>query len=110
MKQKMVFSNVFLMVLMVCTIMYQSTHSFVHLIDELSHESDSIHEKDSHFHFNKKHCQICDFTFSPFTTTEIQFITFFNSNETFHHYSFSEIIFENSFISHSFLRGPPTFI
>lgn len=110
MKQRVVFSNVFLMVLMVCTIMYQSTHSFVHLLDEISHMNVSENEDESHFHFDSKHCQICDFTFSPFTSTEIQTFTFINIISFSQKYFFSEITFEKTFILHSFLRGPPLFI
>ena len=104
------FSNLLMSILVVCTIMYQSVHSFTHVLQEINHSYVSDHIKEQHTHLDKIHCQICDFTFSPFTTTEFLTFTFFNPTEFSHRYFFSEITFETSIIQHTFLRGPPVFI
>ena len=110
MKQKMLFSNLLMTILVVCTIMYQSVHSFTHVLEEINHSYVDDHSNHNHQHLDKKHCHICDFTFSPFTATEFLTFTFFNPTEFSEKYFFSEITFENSIIQYSFLRGPPVFI
>ena len=110
MKKKMMFTNLFMTILVVCTIMYQSVHSFTHILEEINTSSISDNADHKHVHLDKKDCHVCDFTFSPFTSTEFQSFTFYNPNEVLQKYFFSEITFQNSFIHYSFLRGPPAFV
>lgn len=110
MKQKMMFTNLFMTFLVICTIMYQSVHSFTHVLEEINQSYVSNSSEHKHIHLEKKHCHVCDFTFSPFTTTEFLTYTFINPVAFSHKYFFSEITFENSIIQHSFLRGPPAFV
>lgn len=110
MKQKMLFSNLFMTILVVCTIMYQSVHSFTHVLEDIHHSYVSDNADHSHSHLDSKHCYVCDFSFSPFTSVEFQTITFLNPTQVSQKYFFSEQAFDLTLNQHSFLRGPPEFI
>lgn len=110
MKQKLPFSSLLMSILVICTIMYQSVHSFTHILEEINHSSVSENSEHSHVHLDKKHCHVCDFTFSPFTSTEFQTFTFLNPTQVSQKYFFSKQSFDLTYSQHSFLRGPPAFI
>ena len=108
MRQKFAFSNLLMTILVVCTMMYQSVHSFTHILEEITVEN--AHHDGSHHHVDSKHCYVCDFTFSPFTTVDFQSFTFLTPQKPFQKYAFSEQSFCYLSIQNTFLRGPPAFI
>jgi len=104
------FSNFLMSILVVCTIMYQSVHSFTHVLSEVEQICNSDSNKHSHQHLDKKDCPVCDFTFSPFTTVEFQTFTFLNPTFQKQEYFFSEQIADARLVSYVFSRGPPSLI
>lgn len=110
MKQRMLFTNFLMSILVVCTIMYQSVHSLTHVLEDIHHSYVTDDSDHSHSHIDSKHCHVCDFSFSPFTSVEFQTITFLNPTQVSQKYFFSEQAFDLTLNQHSFLRGPPEFI
>jgi hypothetical protein len=96
-------------------IVFQSVHSFEHLVRQLSekkceHKLVSSHEI-THQHHAFDHCFVCDFSFSNFVSNDFQ-CNNFNGNIISTRISFSnskEIIqfFRGSLFA---LRAPPSFI
>lgn len=74
MRKKGAFAYVLLSLLVLCTVVYQSVHSFTHVLEEVS---TSTKNQDAHHASDAKHCYVCDFAFSPYVTPTISFITFF---------------------------------
>lgn len=106
MKQKWVFSNFILSMLVVCTIMYQSMHSFVHILEEIQHEkfADGHHE---HTSLDGKKCSVCNFTFSPFTPVTFFTLQVLPKIVSHKQYIYQEQSFAASSIIYFSLRGPP---
>ena len=104
------FISLFFSICVFVALMFQSAHTYSHLITDFfsidkhhaSHDEMASHHSDD--------CQICHFTFSPFTTVTSDVVVFYSSitypklNVT-HHTSYVDASFD--FIS---LRGPPFFV
>lgn len=106
MRKRWVLSDILLSLLVICTLMYQSVHSFTHVLEEVV-KPEKSHEK--HHTSDAKHCYVCDFAYSPYITTPIFSYTFL-----FHFFSVDTYgliinsIFQPAF-SYLSLRGPPIF-
>jgi len=100
----------FFSICVLVTLMFQSAHSYSHLVSDFL-STDSHHANhDQMANHHSDDCQICHFTFSPFTTVTPDVIVFYSSitypklNVT-HHIDYVDASFD--FIS---LRGPPVFV
>ena len=115
MKNKFAIINVSLMVVVLCSMLFQSVHSYEHLLAQLSkpecHENHGFSGAQiTHEHQGFEHCFACEFTFSHFIS----------SNLSVYKSLIKTILFKNNFfllnkinkfyngISYS-LRGPPSF-
>ena len=116
MKKKFVLINFSLMIAVLFSMLFQSLHSYEHLLEKNSQEK--CHQKHigsgkqlTHQHYNLEHCFACEFTFSNFIPSEL--FTFEFKNVTLlSYYSFfnsKEIVnfFKGSLFA---LRAPPIFI
>lgn len=102
--------SLFFSICVLVALMFQSAHSYSHLVSDFF-STDSHHTKhDQLANHHADTCQICHFTFSPFTTVTQDVIVFYSSkiypklNVTYHT---SSIDASFDFIS---LRGPPVFV
>lgn len=100
----------FLSICVFVTLMFQSAHSYSHLVSDFL-STDSHHNKhDQLANHHSDDCQICHFTFSPFTTATPDVIVFYPTKtysklNVSHHTNYLDASFD--FIS---LRGPPVFV
>lgn len=111
MKQKLQITNAFLGLMVLFSVLFQSIHTFEHVIQQFSGEI-CVHKYSEDATLNHSHhwekCSVCDFAFSP--TIEINSVTVSFENAVFYnktlYFSTSENIpfFSGSFFS---LRGPP---
>ena len=114
MKSKFVIINISLMITVLFAMLFQSLHSYEHLIQDLSEQKchqkhQFIGEQVTHDHHNLEECFACEFTFNNFIFSNLTFFRFLNHT----------VFFKNTFFylkeSHSFykgisysLRGPPS--
>ena len=116
MKNKFAIINISLVIAVLFSMLFQSLHSYEHLLEKNSQEK--CHQKHigsgtqlTHQHYNLEHCFACEFTFSNFISSD--FFTFeFKKVTLLSYYSFfnsKEIInfFKGSLFA---LRAPPIFI
>lgn len=95
------------------SILFQSIHSYHHNTEKIS-EKICIHEHNedkaslTHAHSHFENCFVCQFSFSPFNTTESQLLqsTIIELSSVFSVFSTKEItiLFKGSLFA---LRGPP---
>ena len=116
MKKQFAIINISLMITVLFAMLFQSLHSYEHLIQNLSEQK--CHQKHigsgtqlTHQHYNSEHCFACEFTFSSFIPSEL-FTFYFKKATIVYGYSFfnsKEIInyFKGSLFA---LRAPPIFI
>jgi len=115
-KKKQIILNFALMLVVLFSMLFQSFHSYTHLVKQLSqeicHHKYNLHKTQfTHHHNTLEHCFVCEFTFSSFIRTEIS------------HFEFKNIIvptgysiFKSREITQFFkgslfaLRAPPIFI
>ena len=115
MKNKFVFVNFSLMVAVLFAMLYQSVHSYEHLLVQLSQQK--CNQKHitkgiqvTHEHNDFEHCFSCEFLFSNFISSNLSVIKF-STNIVFFEDIFFYVKQINQFyngISYS-LRGPPFF-
>ncbi len=104
------FISLFFSICVLVTLMFQSVHTYSHLITDFF-STDSHHTKNDQLaNHHSDNCQICHFTFSPFTTVTPDVIVFYSSItypklNAKHHTSYVNVSFD--FIA---LRGPPVFV
>lgn len=105
------FISLFLSMCIVVTLLFQSAHTYSHLLYEYfgtQHTHYSKTEKALTHHSDD--CQVCHFTLSPFTTMSYDSVVFYTNsiyqklNATYH-FDFVEIPF--NYIS---LRAPPVYV
>lgn len=116
MKKKLLLGNSFMGLMILFAILFQSFHSFEHLVEQFSkkHCHHVYHEHKTelnHGHDGLEKCFTCEFTFSNSVKTD--FLTFnFTKIEEFKLYSFSQSREINSFFCGSLfaLRAPPAVI
>lgn len=115
MKKRLAFLNWSLLIAIVSSIVFQSMHSFEHIVAEFAaHKCDHPHDtgKDqiTHQHHNFDHCFSCEFSFSNFVAPEIFSIRFFAPYKTIP-YFFTASETPHAFSGSSYaLRGPPAFV
>ena len=115
MKKRFVILNSFLALTVLFAMLFQSIHSYEHLVQQLSekkchHEYTSKHQI-THQHHSFDHCYVCDFKMSQFVGEEI--FTFKSQNTIIHSgYTFFKSREITEFFKGSLfvLRGPPVFI
>jgi archaellum component FlaF (FlaF/FlaG flagellin family) len=81
MKKKFEIINALMSVVILFAILFQSVHSYEHLVKHLS-EKKCLHKRVSsqeitHQHHNSNHCFVCEFGFSTFITSAVFWIHFF---------------------------------
>ncbi len=113
MKNRFAIINFCLMIAVLFSMLFQSLHSYEHLIAKFSEQK--CHQKHitfgtqvSHEHNTFDHCFACEFTFSHFVSSSLTPIKFLN-NTIFFKSTFFYLKKINQFyngISYS-LRGPP---
>lgn len=110
MKSKKQILSLFFSVCVILTFMLQSVHSYSHLVSDYFSTNAQQINKDKLVKHHPDDCQICHFTFSPFTTVTHNVIVFYNfisypKLNVLHHINYIDASFD--FIS---LRGPPVFV
>ncbi len=115
MKKKFLILNVIITVLVLFSILFQSAHSYEHLVKQFSekkceHTHKFKHEI-THQHNNLDHCHACGFTFSTFTSTTTCVCSFQSqvvpSKKPFQFSKNTVTSFKGSLF---LLRAPPIFI
>ncbi|KAF2336185.1 hypothetical protein [Flavobacterium daemonense] len=115
MKRKQLILSVSMTLTILFTILFQSIHSFEHIVKQLSekqchHAYNDPSGEITHQHHNYDLCYVCNFAFGSYTVAEIfsfQFHNFYKEIPYF--FSFSENI--SSFSESAYLlRGPPAAI
>ncbi|MTH15067.1 hypothetical protein [Flavobacterium sp. LC2016-01] len=115
MKRKQLILSVSMTLTILFTILFQSLHSFEHIVKQLSEKQCHHNYNDpsgeiTHQHHNYDLCYVCNFAFGSYTVAEIfsfQFRAFHKEIPYF--FSFSENI--SSFSGSAYLlRGPPSAI
>ncbi len=102
--------SLFFSICVLVALMFQSAHSYSHLVSDFL-SADAHHAKhDQLANHHPDDCQICHFTFSPFTTVTPDVIVFYSSTtypklNVTHQAAYVDVSFD--FIS---LRGPPVFV
>lgn len=112
MKNKVVVTNVFLIIAVLFALLFQSFDSCQHLEKQFSeknchHQYSGRNSELTHQHHNFDHCAVCDFTFSSFISPDLNFYCL--------RFSYSEIPYiicvsktPLSFSGSAYLlRGPP---
>lgn len=115
MKRRQLILSISMALTMLFTILFQSIHSFEHIVKQLSekqchHDYNDPSGEITHQHHNYDLCYVCNFAFGSYTKTEFfsfQFHVF--QREIPYFFPFSENI---SSVSESayLLRGPPVAI
>lgn len=115
MKRKQLILSVSMTLTILFTILFQSIHSFEHIVKQLSekqchHDYNDPSGEITHQHHNYDFCYVCNFAFGSYTTPDtfsFQFHTF--QKEIPYFFTISEDI---SLFSESayLLRGPPAVI
>ncbi len=113
MKNKFVIINALISVVILFSILFQSAHSYEHLIKQLS-EKKCLHEHRYNFEVTHEHqdfdkCFVCEFVFSSNVLQNLNSFSFSNDAEIFkkESYFLTEFVPYFTGISYS-LRGPPT--
>ncbi len=112
MKKRHQIINSLMSVVILFAILFQSLHSYEHLVKEISEKKcEHKHISDqqiTHQHQDFDKCFVCEFAFSSYISNKIQ--SFSISNDSFFHkidsFSFKDSISFFKGISYS-LRGPP---
>lgn len=116
MKKRLLIVNFFVLAAISFTILYQSAHSFEHLVKELTaehchHKYNSNSKAEiTHSHHDYDNCFVCKYSFSNYIPTEIYAFEFFNViSDTTRLFGYGEklVFFTGSFY---YLRGPPAVI
>ena len=113
MKKKLAIINLLMSASVLFAILFQSVHSFEHLVKQFSekhcdHKYAKHKNEINHSHHGLEKCFVCEFTFSPFTATETVTFDFKNpsygtAESSFYFWESAEF-FRGSLFSH---RGPP---
>ena len=104
------FISMFLSMCVLVTLMFQSVHTYTHLVTDYLSETSHHTKHDKYANHHSDDCQICHFTLSPFTTVSTDVIHFYSTTyypklNVAYHVSLHETSF--NFVQ---LRGPPVFV
>lgn len=111
MNAKKRFLSLFLSMCVVATLMFQSVHTYTHLVTEYFGIQNTQHSKtDKAIAHNADNCQVCHFTFSPFTPMSFSEVVFFTNSiyqklNAIYHFDFVEVAFD-----YFSLRAPPVML
>ena len=102
--------SLFFSICVLVTLMFQSVHTYSHLVSDFL-STDTHHTKhDQLANHHSDDCQICHFTFSPFTTVTPDVIVFYPTKT----YPKLNAAYQTISVDASFdfisLRGPPVFV
>jgi len=104
------FISMFLSICVLITLMFQSVHIYSHFTNDYLGDSSHHHQHDKYANHHSDDCQICHFTFSPFTNVSTDVITFYaNTYYPKLNVTYQESTFENT-INFIHLRGPPVLV
>ena len=112
MKKRLAIVNFALIAAILSSIVFQSVHSFEHLVASYSekhcvHPHETDEPQVTHEHHRSDHCFTCEFSFSGFVTPEIFTYQFFSAQKAIpYFFTANETPECFSGISYS-LRGPP---
>ncbi|TDD93537.1 hypothetical protein E0F76_19015 [Flavobacterium cellulosilyticum] len=115
MKKKILILNSLLVFAVLFSMLFQSIHSYEHLIKQLSekecHHKYVSSKEITHQHNNFDHCFVCSFTLSSFVPSNSSHFDFKNFDFPSSHFNFKSRettpFFEGSLFA---LRAPPSFI
>lgn len=115
MKKKIVIVNSFLMFAVLFAMLFQSIHSYEHLVKQLSekecHHKYVSSKEITHQHHGFEHCFVCDFTLSSFVSSGISHFEFKHISLPSSHFIFKSREITQFFAGSLFaLRAPPSFI
>ena len=100
----------FLSMCVLVTFLFQSVHFYSHFSIDYFGDSSHGHQHDKYANHHSDDCQICHFTFSPFTSVSTDVITFYaNIYYPKLNVTYQESTFENT-INFIHLRGPPVLV
>ncbi|HUH26042.1 MAG TPA: hypothetical protein VLY87_05410 [Flavobacterium sp.] len=108
------FISLFFSICVLVAFMFQSAHTYSHLVHEYFGKQTTSHTHHSKTEKAVKHhsedCQICHFTLSPFTTLSFDTMVFYTNSI----YQKSNVIYHFDFVEISFdyfsLRAPPVYV
>lgn len=99
----------FLSMCVLVTLMFQSAHIYSHMATDYLSDASHHHKHDKYTNHHSDDCKICHFTFSPFTSTSTDVITFYSNS----YYPKLNVAYQAFLQDKSFdfvqLRGPPVF-
>ncbi len=113
MKKKFVILNSLLAIVVLFSILFQSVHSYEHLVKQISekqcHHKPTSSSQITHQHHSFDHCFVCDFTLGNFISSHISHFQYSKSTVSIE-YSFVYIKEITHFFRGSLfaLRAPPT--
>ncbi|MEN9488453.1 MAG: hypothetical protein RL494_718 [Bacteroidota bacterium] len=115
MKKKFVIINSLLAIVVLFSILFQSLHSYEHLVKQISekhcHHKPTSGAQITHQHHNFDHCFVCDFTLGSFISASISSYQCIKSPiSTGYSFAYAKEItnfFKGSLFA---LRAPPCFI
>ena len=115
MKKKFVIINSLLVIVVLFSILFQSVHSYEHLVKQISekqcHHKPTSGQQITHQHHNFDHCFVCDFTLGGFVTSNISYFQFIKNQISSGYSIFYSREIVNFFKGSLFaLRAPPSFI
>lgn len=105
------FISWFLSMCIVVTLLFQSTHTYSHLLYEYFGTEHTHHSKtEKALAHHADDCQICHFTLSPFTTMSFDTVVFYTNSiyqklNAIYHFDFVEVSF-----NYFSLRAPPVYV
>jgi len=114
MKKKFVIVNFVMSAAVLFAILFQSVHSFEHLAKEFSekhcdHKYNKHKNEINHSHHGLEKCFVCEFSFSPYTATEIFSFAFQKPQQYSTYTATTPAAITNYFKGSLYsLRGPPT--
>lgn len=112
MKKRQLITSVSLALMVLFSILFQSIHSYEHIVKQLSekqchHDYSDINGEITHQHHDYDTCFVCHFAFGSYITPEKFCFKFYYSYQEipyFFHFPESAVSFSGSLYS---LRGPP---
>ncbi|MDR7208382.1 hypothetical protein [Flavobacterium piscis] len=112
MKKRKLITSISLALMVLFSILFQSVHSYEHIIKQLSekqcyHDYSDVNSEITHQHNDYDSCFVCLFAFGSYIAPEKFCFEIYSSNQQvpyFFHYSENTVSFSGSLYS---LRGPP---
>jgi hypothetical protein len=114
-KKKLILINFALIIVVLFSILFQSIHSYEHLVKQFSekqcHHKYTSSQEITHQHHDFEHCYVCHFSVSSFVTSDIHHFEFqikiYPTGYSFFKSKEITQFFKGSLFA---LRAPPSFI